>query len=111
MTGSMMTGSMIIPNSLGGGTILVLDKDGKTSASPEDNALNEARAALRREKGNASGREGNVRFLTEWIRLAETPVVPPPVVKVNYVLPKQMELLEKSNEEKNLELLQSRKGK
>ena|ERR1035441_1713807 len=68
-----MTGSMLIPNSLGDQTLLILTEDKVTSSSEVDAALPDARAALKKELGNPSGREGNIKFLKAWIRFASVP--------------------------------------
>jgi len=70
----MDSGTMLIPNYLGEKTTLIILK-GKASSLPEDNALLDAKKALRHEKGNRTVSEGNVSFLTEWIKLAEAPQV------------------------------------
>jgi hypothetical protein len=66
-----MTGSMLIPNSLGTKTLLVLTDSILTGnyTLPTD-ALDDARAALRKEKACPTVREGNVKFLTEWVRVS-----------------------------------------
>jgi hypothetical protein len=68
----MDKGTMLIPNSLGENwssrtTLIVLN--GKASALPPDNALNDAKNALINEKRNPTVSSGNVSFLTFWIRL------------------------------------------
>lgn len=60
---------MLIPNHLGKKTLLTLS-EGKVVADTE-NAINDARAALKREKGAPSVKSGNVSFLAWWIRLFE----------------------------------------
>jgi hypothetical protein len=66
-----MTGSMLIPNSIGEQTLLILTEDKATSPFEVELSLRDARAALKREKGNPSGREGNVKFLEAWIKYAQ----------------------------------------
>jgi hypothetical protein len=84
---------MLIPNSLGEQTLLLLTEDKATSPFDSELSLKDARAALKRESSNASGREGNVKFLEAWIRCAQVsnlsgssktpvPVSNPPVSSV-----------------------------
>jgi hypothetical protein len=84
---------MLIPNSLGEQTLLLLTEDKATSPFDSELSLQDARAALKRESSNASGREGNVKFLEAWIRCAQVsnlsgssktpvPVSNPPVSSV-----------------------------
>ena len=76
-----MTGSMIIPNSLGLTTLLLLTFD-KAFATPPENShessIADARACLKREKASLSGRVGNVKFLETWLSVAVLPPVVPP---------------------------------
>jgi hypothetical protein len=62
-----MTGSMMIANNLGARTLLILKEN---EAVPIE-ALQDARARLLIEKANPSVRQGNVKFLTEWVRVVE----------------------------------------
>ena len=77
---------MIISNDLGSKTLLSLTEKEAISDPPEtEAAVRFARAALKREEGNLSGREGNVRFLKEWIKAATTVPAPVPVPVPNPV--------------------------
>lgn len=64
----MNSGSMLITNYLNEKTLLKVSGNSATS-DPEDNALNDARAALNLEKTSRSPNLGNIAFLTHWIRL------------------------------------------
>jgi hypothetical protein len=64
----MDSGSMIILNYLKETTKLSISSNVAT-AEPSDNALADARAALRREKDNRTVSRGNIDFLTLWISL------------------------------------------
>lgn len=68
-----MTGSMLIPNDTGNKTLLILDH-ARATANPSENALQFARAALKRELSSPSPKSGNIKFLREWILFAS--VVP-----------------------------------
>ena len=94
-----MTGSMLIPNSLGEKTLLILDNS-KVSAIPPESSresnLTEARATLKREKSSPTVRQGNVKFLSEWIRVAQNSdkppvqvpsVIIPPIVPIQNITP------------------------
>ena len=70
----MQSGSMLITNYLGEKTLLKVSNDIATS-SPEENALIDAKAQLKREERNATVSEGNVVFLKEWIRIYSGPQV------------------------------------
>ena len=64
----MTSGSMHIKNYLG--KVTTLKVDGITAIADEENSLFDARAALGREKSSPSPNNGNIAFLTHWIRLA-----------------------------------------
>jgi hypothetical protein len=64
----MTSGSMLITNYLNELTTLVVI-DNKASSVPPDNALNDARAALNRERSSRSPNSGNIAFLKEWLSL------------------------------------------
>lgn len=64
----MTAGSMLIRNSVGEKTLLLIT-EGIASSKPEDNAFQDAKAALASEKKNPSPTPGNIAFLTNWIRL------------------------------------------
>lgn len=75
-----MTGSMLIPNDTGNKTILILDH-ARATANPSENALQFARAALKRELSSPSPKLGNIEFLREWILSAlVVPNSDPPVI-------------------------------
>lgn len=65
---NIVSGSMLIPNYLGEKTALLL-ANGKATANPPDNALADAKAALKKETKNPTVSSGNVRFLTYWIKV------------------------------------------
>ena len=64
-----MTGSMLITNYLREKTLLTLNE--KATAQPSDNALSDAKVALRLEKNSRSPLEGNIKFLSAWIKTYE----------------------------------------
>lgn len=80
-----MTGSMIINNNLGSKTLLSLTEKGATSDAPEiSTSINDARAALIREKASPSIRQGNIKFLEAWIKSATQVPNYPPIISPPY---------------------------